>query len=146
MKQKTLFLLMVLVLLLAACSSPSEQSEVGSAGNAAESENTGDNAPEEADVSASEGDAVFPLPSDYKNLIADDTSVNFQTSSSMDEMLDFYRGQFADMGLTERELLTVVEDTTASLVFDGDSSGMAVVLQMVDLGDSTNVNIRFEDV
>ncbi len=146
MKQKTLFLIMVLVLLLTACSGSSEQSGAESAGDAVESESTGDSAPEEAEASAPEGDAVFPLPSDYKNLVADETSVNFQTSASMDEMLEFYRGQFADMGLTERELLTVIEDTTASLVFDGDSSGMAVVLQMVDLGDSTNVNVRFEDV
>jgi len=146
MKQKTLFLIMVLVLLLTACSGSSEQSGAESAGDAVESESTGDSAPEEAEASAPEGDAVFPLPSDYKNLVADETSVNFQTSASMDEMLEFYRGQFADMGLTERELLTVIEDTTASLVFDGDSSGMAVGLQMVDLGDSTNVNVRFEDV
>jgi hypothetical protein len=32
------------------------------------------------------------------------------------------------------------------MVFDGHSSGMPIVLQMVDLGDgTTNVNIRFED-
>jgi predicted small secreted protein len=94
------------------------------------------------------GDSPFPLPEKYENLMADETSANFQTPGTIDELVDFYRAELIDKaGLTERDLLTVISDSTVSMVFDGHSSGMAVVVQMVDLGSgSTNVNIRFEDV
>ena len=94
------------------------------------------------------GDSPFPLPKKYDNLTATEDSANFQTPNTMDEMVDFYRGEFIDdQGLSERGLLTVMTDSTVSMVFDGHSSGLSIVLQMVDLGDgNTNVNIRYEDV
>ncbi len=93
-----------------------------------------------------DGSSSFPLPEDTSNVMADDTSVNFQTSASVEEMIDFYRGAFAQMGLNERTALTVIDDSTVSMVFDGHASGQAVVLQMVDLGITTNINIRLESV
>jgi hypothetical protein len=94
------------------------------------------------------GNSPFPLPKKYDNLMATEDSANFQTPNSIDEMVDFYRGEFIDdQGLTERGILTVMTESTVSMVFDGHSDGRAVVLQMVDLGDgNTNVNVRFEDV
>jgi hypothetical protein len=61
--------------------------------------------------------------------------------------MQFYRDEYAAQGYTEREILTVVSDGTFSIVFDGDPSGKAVVIQSVDLGDgSRTVSIRLEDV
>lgn len=138
MKVKTTTILfLILALSLVACSGQSDASvSDGQASVGAEAE---------SETSAG-SDSLFPLPSDYSNITADDTSVNFQTKASIDEMVAFYRDIFAGMGLSERELLTVIDEGTVSMVFDGHSSGQAVVLQMVDLGESTNVNIRFENV
>lgn len=61
--------------------------------------------------------------------------------------MGFYRTTYVSQGYTERALLTVVSDGTFSMVFDGDPSGKAVVIQSVDLGDgSRTVSIRFDDV
>ena len=89
----------------------------------------------------------FPLPNDVQNFMhLDENSINFQTNLSLEEVVDFYRDAFTTQGLTERKLLTVIQDEVISMVFDGAPNGMAVVLQCVDLGSSTNVNLRFEDV
>jgi hypothetical protein len=61
--------------------------------------------------------------------------------------MKFYRDEYTARGYTEREILTVVSEGTFSMVFDGDPSGKAVVIQSVDLGDgSRTVSIRLEDV
>ncbi len=73
-------------------------------------------------------------------------AINFQTKLSLQETLTFYREAFAQAGYTEREINTAITDSTFSLVFDGHASGKAIVLQGVDLGGSTNVNLRFEDL
>lgn len=90
----------------------------------------------------------FPLPDEVKNFTSDmdGDQINFQTNQSSVVLLDFYRQQLTNQGLTERELLTVQEGGTISIVFDGNEKG-AIVVQAVDLptGD-TNVNIRFEDI
>jgi len=103
--------------------------------------------------SGSEGDAEthdneFPLPPNVENYMDLGTGgINYQTTMSLDEVVDFYRGAFEDAGYVEREITTVVNDTTFSIVWDGHPSGQAIVVQGVDLGDGTvNVNIRFEDV
>jgi hypothetical protein len=57
------------------------------------------------------------------------------------------REAFTKKGLTERTATTAITDTTFSLVFDGDPSGKAIVVQGVDLGNgTTNVNIRYENI
>jgi hypothetical protein len=93
-------------------------------------------------------DTVFPLPDDVGNFAGEggESQVNFQTSLSLDEVIEFYRQALTEKGLTERALLTVTTDTTFSMVFDGWPNGKALVIQGVDLGASRNVNIRFEDV
>lgn len=91
-------------------------------------------------------DSDFPMPDDAKNVMSVSGTVNYQTRLSLDEVMEFYRDAYGDMGYTERQLLTVVSDGVFSMVFDGDPSGQAVVIQGVDLGDGTmNVNIRLED-
>lgn len=96
---------------------------------------------------SSEGEADFPMPDDASNVLRIAGTVNFQTNLSLEETMKFYRDVFGSQGYAEREILTVVSDTTFSMVFDGHESGQAIVVQGVDLGDgTTNVNIRLEDV
>ncbi len=90
----------------------------------------------------------FPLPPSVKNFTQTSSGeVNFQTSLSLKDTIAFYREAFTKAGLKERTINTAITDTTFSMVFDGDPSGKAVVIQGVDLGNgSTNVNIRYESV
>ncbi len=93
------------------------------------------------------GDSDFPMPDDAKNVVSVAGTVNYQTTLSLDEVMDFYRDIFGKQGYSERELLTTVTDGVFSFVFDGHESGQAIVIQGVDLGDgSVNVNISFQDV
>ena len=56
------------------------------------------------------------------------------------------RRSFPEQGLAERALLMVTSDAAFSMVFDGWPNGRAIVVQGMDLGQTTNVNIRFEDI
>jgi hypothetical protein len=95
-------------------------------------------------------DSGFPLTADAFNITEiGDGSVLFYTKLSLEDTMNFYRDKYAAMGYTERELLTVVEADSGvfSMVFDGDSSGKAVVIQSVDMHDgSRTVAIRLEKV
>jgi len=164
MTRKRLFLfLAVLVLASLACSlftgggssgGDDNQSSPGETG-----ENNGPALPEEsvdpgftdnppASRGSDEYDTEFPLPDDVQNFMKlDENTINYQTSMSLTKVVDFYHDAFTDAGYTERDLLTVVEDSTFSMVWDGHSSGQAIVVQGVDLGNgTTNVNVRLEDV
>jgi hypothetical protein len=89
----------------------------------------------------------FPMTADAYNITEAGGSLIFYTKLSLEETMQFYRDQYTSKGYTEREILTVVSDGTFSMVFDGDPSGKAVVIQSVDLGDdSRTVSIRLEDV
>jgi hypothetical protein len=102
----------------------------------------------EPDEKPQDYDTVFPLPSDVQNFMGDggESPVNFQTSLTLEEAIDFYRQAFTDQDLTERTINTSITDTTFSMVFDGHPNGKALVIQGVDLGENTNINIRFEDL
>jgi hypothetical protein len=93
-------------------------------------------------------DTEFPLPSDISNFTSTgDGGINFQTKMSMKDAIAFYRDAFATAGYKEREINTAISNTTFSMVFDGHSSGKAIVIQGVDMGNgTTNINIRFEDI
>ena len=90
----------------------------------------------------------FPMTSDAYNVTnIGDGSLLFYTKLSAEEAMDFYRQQYTAMGYTEREILTIVSEGVFSMVFDGDPSGQAIVIQSVDLGDgSRTIAIRLEDV
>ncbi len=93
-------------------------------------------------------DTKFPMPPTVSNFTqAPDGQVNFQTNLGLKDTISFYRDAFAKAGLKERTATTAITDTTFSLVFDGDPSGKAIVVQGLDLGNgTTNVNIRYESV
>lgn len=124
--------LSVLVIASLACSLISTANSGGGAGGAG---NSGYN-------------TKFPLPSDVSNFTeTGNGSINFQTGMSLKDTIQFYRNAFKNEGLVERTVNTAITDTTFSLVFDGDPSGQAIVVQGVDLGNGkTNVNIRYEKV
>ena len=94
------------------------------------------------------GDSEFPMTSDaYQVVNIGDGSLLYYTKMSLEDVMKFYRDEYSAKGYTERKLLTVVSDGVFSMVFDGDPSGKAVVIQSVDLGDgSRTVAIRLEDV
>jgi hypothetical protein len=128
---------------------PSESVEEDTPFNPATEESVNDSAGDDSDDYdfSFGGDSDFPMPDDAKNVVSVAGTVNYQTSLSLDEVLDFYRDLYGKQGYTEREILTTVTDGVFSIVFDGDASGQAIVIQGVDLGDgTTNVNIRLEDV
>lgn len=134
-KYRWLLALSALVITSLACSVLSGGSPGGGAGGSGNSGVSG-------------YDTNFPLPDNVSNFtdMGKDT-INFQTTLSIQEAVSFYRDAFGQQGLTERTITTAITDTTFSLVFDGDPSGQAVVVQGVDLGSGrTNVNIRYEDV
>ena len=94
-------------------------------------------------------DSEFPLPETVQNLtkqpgVNGTNSVNFQTDLSLTEAVEFYRQSLTEQGLKEREINTAITNTTFNLVFEGAENGLAVVVQGVDLGELTNVNIRYE--
>ncbi|MCD4674285.1 MAG: hypothetical protein K8R77_16605 [Anaerolineaceae bacterium] len=97
------------------------------------------------DVVTDAGDSPYPVPDDAQNLMNLDGVINYQTSLTLDEVVAFYRQALAAQGYTERTINTVIEAGVASLVFDGDPSGKALVVQVVSLGESSNVNVRLED-
>jgi len=90
----------------------------------------------------------FPMTSDAYNVTEiGEGSLLFYTKLSLEDVMAFYRSEYTAMGYTEREILTDVSNGTFNMVFDGDASGKAVVIQSVDLGDgSRTVSIRLEEV
>jgi len=90
----------------------------------------------------------FPLTPDAFNVVsAGDSTVIYYSYLSIEDILGFYRDKYEAKGYAEREILTVVSGTVATIVFDGDPSGHVIVIQTVDLGDGNrSVTVRFEDV
>jgi len=90
----------------------------------------------------------FPMTDDAFNVTdVGDGSLLYYTKMSQEGVLKFYRDEYKARGYTERELLTQISGGVFSIVFDGDPSGKAVVIQSVDLGDgSRTIAIRLEDV
>jgi len=108
--------------------------------------------PSDSEPGAAEGSGTsnskFPMTSDAFNITdIGDGSVLYYTKMSLEDVMKFYRDEYTSQGYTEREILTVVNGGVFNMVFDGDASGNAVVIQSVDLGDgSRTVTIRLEDV
>jgi hypothetical protein len=104
--------------------------------------------PVEEETEGADYDTAFPLPENVQNFMGQggESQVNFQTNLAMDEVIAFYRQAFGEMDLSEYELLTAIEDEGFSMVFTGWPNGEELVIQGVVFGESTNVNIRLEEV
>jgi hypothetical protein len=151
MKNSRIFIVLaVLVLASLAC-----QALSGGGGNDLPANPSGDEAlpsstdePVEEEPLPADSTGDFPMTADaYQVMNIGDGSVLYYTKLSLEDVMKFYRDEYTAKGYTERELLTVVSDGVFSMVFDGDPSGKAIVIQSVDLGDgSRTVAIRLEDV
>lgn len=152
MKRKQIyFALAVLMLASLACNalsggggggdSPVAPSGGDSPTTAAPQDNSGGG---NADSSAS----GFPITPDAYNVVdVGDGNVLYYSKMPQADILKFYRDEYVSRGYTERALLTTISDGVFSIVFDGDPSGKAVVIQSVDLGDgSCTVAISLTDV
>ncbi len=149
MKQKHMILaLAILVLASLACNALS-----GGGGGDAPISPSGGDSPAPQDSSSSGGGNAdtsasgFPITADAYNVIdVGDGTVLYYTKLPQTDVLKFYRDEYVSRGYSERALLTVIEDGVFSIVFDGDPSGKAVVIQSVDLGDgSSTVAISLQD-
>jgi len=139
MKNKRLLLVFAVLLIASlACSLT---------GGGGDSAGVGDS-PSSSSGGSGKYDTDFPLPPKVENFMdLGDDAINYQTPMKLTDVVDFYRDEFEKAGYDERDITTVINDTTFSIVWDGHTSGKAIVVQGVDLGDGKmNVNVRFEDV
>jgi len=145
-KYRILLAIVVLVFASLACqglggggSSPSGVPESGDVNPPSSSDSGGG--------SDNSSDSEFPMTDDAFNVLdVGDGTLLYYTKMSGEDVMNFYRDEYTSRGYTERELLTVVSGGVFSMVFDGDPSGKAIVIQSVDLGDgSRTVTIRLED-
>ena len=150
MNHKRSFLaLAALVLVSLACglfSGGDSSSEVDTLPGSEEGSNEA-SPPESVPDNSGNLDTEFPLPPDVENLMdLGDGAINYQTPMSLTDVVEFYRAEFDKAGYVERPILTVINDDTFSIVWDGHPSGQAIVVQGVDLGNgTTNVNVRLEE-
>jgi hypothetical protein len=88
----------------------------------------------------------YPMPADAQVYDYSNGMVTFQTNMNVAGVVDFYRQALSAQGYTERTINTVVDEQIASLVFDGDPSGIELVVQVTGMGDMSIVNVRLEDI
>jgi len=113
-----------------------------------ENSNSNDSNENDNSNSNSSSDTGFPMTAHAYDIVeVSDESVVYYTKLSAEEVLEFYRSEYTSRGYTEREIVTSLTEGILNLVFDGDASGKAVVVQSVGLPDgSRTVAIRLEDV
>ena len=143
MNQKVLFLsLTVLLLASLACNL------TGGGGDNSGVGGESPDSPSSASGGTGKYDTDFPLPPKVENFMnLGDDAINYQTPMELTDVVEFYRNEFDKAGYEERPILTVIDDNTFSMVWDGHPAGKAIVVQGVDLGNGNmNVNVRFEDV
>ena len=150
MKQyRILLALIVLVIASLACNALSGGKTNSTTPSDSSSGNQGGATPSSSDNSSgSNVKTDFPMTTDaYNAMDVGDGSLLFYTKMSQADVMKFYRDAYAAKGYKERTLLTVTSDTTFSMVFDGDPSGKAIVIQSVNLGNgSSTVAIRLEAI
>jgi hypothetical protein len=90
----------------------------------------------------------FPMTDDAFNITELDAgSLLYYTKLSAEDAMQFYRDAYTAKGYTERKVATTVSNSTFSIIFDGDPSGNAIVVQSVDMGDGTRtITVRLEDI
>jgi len=91
----------------------------------------------------------FPLPEDVDAGSVTDVgndAINFETSLSVPDAINFYFLSFIDLDYKERRMLTVITDTRFSMVFDGHPSGKAIVIQGTAFDGGVKIDLRLEDI
>ena len=83
------------------------------------------------------GESEFPVPSDATNVVSAAELVTFQTKMSTDDVLKFYRDEFAKQGYKEDPSKAITFGKTFTLAFDGHPSGKVIYVVGADAGDGS---------
>jgi hypothetical protein len=83
------------------------------------------------------GESEFPVTSDAFNVVNMPEMVTFQTKMSTDDLLKFYRDEFAAQGYTEDESMAITFGKTFTLAFNGHESGKVIYVVGADAGDGS---------
>lgn len=83
------------------------------------------------------GEFEFPVPSDATNVVSAAELVTFQTKMSTDDVLKFYRDEFAKQGYKEDTSKAITFGKTFTLAFDGHPSGKVIYVVGADAGDGS---------
>ena len=83
------------------------------------------------------GESQFPVTSDAFNVVSSPDAVTFQTKLSADDVLKFYRDEFAKQGYTEDTSMALVFGQAFTMVFTGHESGKSIYVVGADGGDGS---------
>ena len=83
----------------------------------------------------------IPVPEEGSVSMEDDTRMDFITSLTIEECIDFYRKTFPELGLIEIEELAKSTDFSATLVFGGYPRGKAIEVKVSRFSDTAR-NIK----
>ena len=83
------------------------------------------------------GESEFPTTSDAFNVITAPDIVTFQTKMSTDDVLKFYRDEFASQGYEEDASMSITFGKTFTLAFTGHESGKVIYVVGADAGDGS---------
>jgi hypothetical protein len=83
------------------------------------------------------GESEFPATSDAFNIVTASGALTFQTKMSTDEVLKFYRDEFARQGYKEDASMAITFGKTFTLAFNGHASGKVIYVVGADAGDGS---------
>jgi hypothetical protein len=83
------------------------------------------------------GESEFPMPSDATNVVTAAGTLAFQTKMSTDDVLKFYRDEFAKQGYEEDPSLALTFGKTFTLAFKGHPGGKTIYVVGADAGDGS---------
>lgn len=83
------------------------------------------------------GESEFPVTSDATNVVSAAEMLTFQTKMSSDDVLKFYRDEFAKQGYEEDPSMAITFGKTFTLAFKGHPSGKIIYVIGADGGDGS---------
>ncbi len=83
------------------------------------------------------GESEFPVTGDAFNMITSPQMVAFQTKMSADDLMKFYRDEFAAQGYEEDKSMAITFGKTFTLAFTGHESGKVIYVVGADAGDGS---------
>ena len=83
------------------------------------------------------GESEFPVTSDAFNVVNTPEMVTFQTKMSSDDVIKFYRDEFASLGYKEDDSMAITFGKTFTLAFNGHASGKVIYVVGADAGDGS---------
>jgi hypothetical protein len=83
------------------------------------------------------GESEFPVTSDATNIVTAAGMLTFQTKMSTEDVLKFYRDEFAKQGYKEDASMAITFGKTFTLAFTGHASGKVIYVVGADAGDGS---------